>query len=129
MNFPNSSASFRLRNPSIFDAPKSAPSRVEIREADIHNAISAECRRLGWIALHGSMATATARTIGEPDFVIIAPYGRLLLIEAKGSKTKVSTSQQALHAWALKLGHTVHIVRSFAEFQQLSEHIDDIPKK
>lgn len=42
------------------------------REAELHAAILAECKRRGWIALHGRMDAATGRTVGEPDFTIVA---------------------------------------------------------
>ena len=41
-------------------------------EAELHADISEECKRKGWIALHGRMDMASGRTIGEPDFTIIA---------------------------------------------------------
>lgn len=62
------------------------------------------------------MAHSTFRTPGEPDFVILAEGGRALLIECKTRKGKLSPEQRAIVAWANKLGHTVHVVRSFGEF-------------
>lgn len=118
-------------------------------ESKLHADILAECKRRGWIALHGSMAHATFRTKGEWDFTIIAdcesevcprcesmrcrngssiscncgvPWltiQRTYLIEAKAAKGKLSQDQQAIHAWAAKLGRTVHVVRSFAEFLEV----------
>lgn len=87
-----------------------------LREADLHDDILDECRRRQWIAFHGSMAHATHRTIGEPDFIILADGGRVLLVEAKSRLGKVTTDQAALHAWARKLGFEVHVVRGFEEF-------------
>jgi len=92
---------------------------VVIREAEIHQAILDECRRRGWLVFHGSMATATARTRGEPDFVICREGGVTLMVEVKTRIGKLSTDQQAVAAWARKLGHTVFVVRSFEEFLQL----------
>jgi len=93
--------------------------KSEGREKDLHNQILAECKRRGWIALHGSMAHSTFRTEGEWDFEIKADSGRSYMIEAKTSTGKLSPAQQALHAWARKLGHTVHVVRSFQEFLEV----------
>jgi hypothetical protein len=84
-------------------------------EAELHDWIMAECRRRGWIALHGRMDAATGRTVGEPDFVILADAGRVVLLECKTATGKLRPEQAALHAWASKLGHTVHVVRSLAE--------------
>ena len=42
------------------------------REAELHEQIRADVARRGWIGFHGSMAHRTHRTVGEPDWVIIA---------------------------------------------------------
>ena len=90
------------------------------READLHEAIFAECRRRGWIALHGSMAERTHRTAGEPDFIILGDGGRWLAVECKSRSGKLSPAQLALKHHAEKLGHTIHVVRSLAEFMRLA---------
>ena len=89
------------------------------READLHEEIFSECRRRGWIALHGSMAERTHRTAGEPDFIIMADGGRVLFVECKSRNGKLSPAQHALKHHAEKLGHTMHVVRSREEFLQL----------
>jgi hypothetical protein len=89
------------------------------READLHDQIYDECRRRGWIVLHGSMSQRTHRTLGEWDFVIIAETGRVLLVECKIGKNKLSPEQQSLHHWARSLGHDSHVVRSIEEFLNL----------
>jgi len=92
---------------------------VAEREAELHEKIFDECRRRGWIALHGSMAERTCRTLGEPDFVILADGGRVLFVECKSRSGKLSPAQTALKHHAEKLGHTVHVVRSMEEFLKL----------
>lgn len=86
------------------------------REFELHRQILDECARRGWIALHGSMAHRTHRIAGEFDFVILADGGRVLLVECKTKTGKLTTEQQALHAWARKLGHEPKIVRSLGGF-------------
>ena len=86
----------------------------------MHEAIFDECRRRGWIALHGSMAERTCRTLGEPDFVILADGGRVLFVECKSRSGKLSPAQAALKYHAEKLGHTVHVVRSMEEFMAIA---------
>lgn len=103
------------------DAGKKRPSDVAEsgdaeNEGDIHNAIIAFCKRMLWIYFHGSMASRTARTIGEPDFVILADKGRVFFIECKTKIGKLSPEQLGIKMWAEKLGHQIHVVRSVDEF-------------
>ena len=65
------------------------------------------------------MGARTHRTLGEPDFVILADAGRVLMVECKTKTGKLSPEQAALIAHAAKLGHTVHVVRSLREFQEV----------
>lgn len=88
-------------------------------ESDLHDAIISECRRRGWIALHGSMARRTARTEGEWDFVILADAGRVLFVECKTKIGKLSAAQAALHHWAAKLGHKSYVVMSIGQFLEV----------
>ena len=90
-----------------------------VREARLHEEIFDECRQRGWIALHGSMAERTCRTLGEPDFVILADGGRVLLVECKSRSGKLSPAQAALKHHDEKLEHTIHVVRSLGEFLKL----------
>ena len=100
---------------------------VEIRadavdyEDGLHNDILDECLRRGWIAFHGSMAHSTFRTPGEPDFVILADGARLFLVECKTRTGKLTKDQQAIAAWARKLGFTIHLIRSMSAFMELTK--------
>lgn len=89
------------------------------REIDLHNHIIAYCRSVGWQYLHGSMAAETHRTLGEPDFIILADGGRVLFVECKTTVGKLSPAQRDFAAHAARNGHTVHIVRSMEEFLKL----------
>jgi sulfite reductase beta subunit-like hemoprotein len=88
-------------------------------EAELHADIFNECRRRGWIAFHGSMSERTARTLGEPDFIILTDDKRALMVECKMPNGKLSTEQQAMISHAKKLGHTIHVVRSMQEFLKI----------
>jgi hypothetical protein len=90
------------------------------REARLHEEIFDECRARGWIALHGSMAERTCRTLGEPDFTILADGGRVLFVECKSRSGKLSPAQTVLKFHAEKLGHTIHVVRSKEEFLRIA---------
>jgi len=86
------------------------------RESALHKQINLECHRRGYIALHGAMHKATARTAGEPDFIVLLPNGKVALVEVKTTNGKLSDDQERLHGKAWELGHKVHVVRSFLEF-------------
>ena len=103
-------------NPKTPDANSQSPIA---RERDLHEEIFDECQRRGWIALHGSMAERTCRTLGEPDFTILADGGRVLFVECKTRSGKLSPAQAALKFHAEKLGHTIHVVRSLENFLKL----------
>jgi len=89
-------------------------------ERELHNQIFNECRRRGWIPLHGSMSERTHRTEGEPDFTIIA-QGRVIFIEAKTATGKLSIAQQGMITHAAKLGITIHVIRSFEDFIKICD--------
>jgi len=113
------SDALRRLNPHLF-SPRPSPGTSGVpRESDLHEAIFDECRRRRWIILHGSMAERTHRTLGEPDFVILADGGSVLFVECKSRTGKLSPAQTALKHHAEKLGHTVHVVRSLEEFLKL----------
>ena len=118
MNLPIPTPTLARLNPHLFSPWQDARTGVS-READLHEKIFDECRQRGWIALHGSMAARTCRTLGEPDFVILADRGRVLFVECKTRTGKLSPAQAALKHHAGKLGHPVHVVRSLEEFLKL----------
>jgi hypothetical protein len=122
MNLPIPTPTLAKLNPHLFGDGRGDGRGADdgaVRETKLHEEIFDECRRRGWIALHGSMAERTHRTLGEPDFVVLADGGRVLLVECKSRNGKLSPAQAALKHHAEKLGHTVHIVRSLVEFQKL----------
>lgn len=84
-------------------------------ESQLHLDIMDHCRKNDIPFLHGSMAHATHRTLGEPDFTLILPF-RVVFIECKSKTGKLSTEQIALAAWFQKKGHTIHVVRSMGDF-------------
>ena len=125
MNLPIPTPTLARLNPHLFRSQRAEArgqngDRGTVREADLHEEIFDECRRRGWIALHGSMAERTCRTLGEPDFVILADGGRVLFVECKSRTGKLSPAQAALKFHAEKLGHTVQVVRSLQEFLELT---------
>ena len=122
MNLPNPTPTLARLNPHLFvtRSPERGARNGVQREAGLHEEIFDECRRRGWIALHGSMAERTCRTLGEPDFVILAGGGRVLFVECKSRSGKLSPAQAALKHHAEKLGHTVQVVRSLEAFLRIA---------
>ena len=89
------------------------------KESVLHDKITQYCRDRGWIYFHGSMAHRAMRTVGEPDFQILADGGRVFFVECKTVKGKLSAQQLGLKMWAEKLGHAIHTVRTFEEFVEI----------
>lgn len=90
-------------------------------ESDLHYAILEECKHRGWLCFYGSMAHATRRTLGEPDFTILADRGRVFLIECKAKGGKMSPAQKGVELAAIILGHKVHVVSSLTQFFEIIE--------
>lgn len=86
------------------------------RESDLHDEIEKYCRQKAWICFHGSMAHRTMRTKGENDFHCLLPNGIVLFVECKTKTGKLTPEQLGLSLWMEKLGHKMHVVRSFKEF-------------
>jgi hypothetical protein len=93
------------------------------KEADLHNEILAECRRRGWIAVHSRMDLPTTTSVGTADFIIFIDGGKTLAVECKAKSGKLSMEQLSTSAWLSKLGHTLHIVRSFPEFLSICQPV------
>lgn len=119
---------YQMRHASKSATPKEGCDK----ESELHAQIFDECRRRGWIALHGAMSERTHRTDGEWDFTIVGSHIEtwvdgagpsvvpfILFIECKTRTGKLSPAQFALHHHANTHGHTIHVVRSFDEFLKL----------
>lgn len=106
------------------ETKEAAASDAEACEQDLHERIIRYCKDQGWAYFHGSMAHRAMRTIGEPDFTIVADRGRVFFVEAKSAIGKLRPEQRALQAWMVKLGHSLHVVRSMREFLRLVEPIE-----
>jgi hypothetical protein len=64
----------------------------------------------------GFAANAVAGlTPGAPDLVVAFPEGRVLWLEVKAPKGRLSDNQVLIHEKMNDLGHTIHVVRSIEE--------------
>lgn len=121
MNEIYGSESFKKRNPHLYPVSVERSGDATNDEAELHADILTYCKARGWIALHGSMAHRTFRTAGEWDVTCIASEGRVFFIEVKSAKGKLSPEQDGLIQWAHRLGHVVHVVRSYQQFLEIVE--------
>ena len=104
-------------------SPPSAPSLKDgpEMESELHRQIADSCHRRGWKPFHGSMSHRSRRTLGEPDFIVMASNGRVLFIECKVKNRKRSPAQIGVQMIAEINGHTVHLVRALKEFDQIAD--------
>lgn len=106
---------------------QSAPAKSGTdRESELHAQIIKECMKRGWPFIHNRMDRMSTSTIGAPDFVILGVYSsrgmqstcspQVYFIECKTSTGKLSMQQLGWQRMAERIGHRVHVVRSFEEF-------------
>jgi len=110
---------YQIRHASIGQIPKEG---VEL-EGTLHQDIIKYCRAApphGWMFFHGAMCEPTHRTGGEPDFLIFAPWG-YLLVECKSRTGKLSTAQASVKYHLETMGHPVYIVHCMREFLEAIE--------
>jgi Holliday junction resolvase-like predicted endonuclease len=101
--------------------PADVDAAAVLDEESLHNQILSYCKGKGWIALHGRMDRISNRSLGEPDFVILADGGRVFFVEVKTKTGKLSREQAGMQIWAAKLGHKIAVVRSFEAFLELTK--------
>lgn len=70
-----------------------------------------------------TIAKATGLVAGEPDLRVYAEQARLLLVEYKAGKGRVSPEQRDRHDMLKRLGYVVHVVRATAEAECAAETV------
>lgn len=105
---------------STDDAPIRRTSSDAIAEAKLHAEIIAVFTARNWPYVHSRMDMKSSTGRGSPDFVVVTHRG-IRLIECKSSDGKISPAQRIFIAMAKKLGTTVHVVRSMADFWEAVE--------
>ncbi len=74
-----------------------------------------------WKFIRCRMDQPSTIAVGAQDFTIFLPGGRVFCIECKAGNKKRTPEQDG---WALemsKLGHEVHLIRSFDRFLEILE--------
>lgn len=88
-------------------------------EVALQEEIITFCRSRGWWVDYSRPDLPTTRTKGSPDLFIFRDGGKLLVIECKSKNGKLRPEQLGVKLMLEKLGHTVHVVRSFEQFMLL----------
>lgn len=109
--------SLKRRNPHLYGRP--APEDATNDESHLQEGIISECRRRGWWVDYSRMDLPTTRPRGAPDLYVFASDGRFFAIECKSKNGKLTAEQLGVSLMLEKLGHKVHLIRSFREFLDL----------
>ena len=110
----------RERTNDAHSTPQDARSPVEPyhgKEKDLQRACEAFLRARGCIVFHMPGRAAIGNFRGWPDITALAPGGKLLLIELKSPRGKLSPLQTKFVERAARIGHIVHVCRSMAEVE------------
>lgn len=90
-------------------------------EADLHDFIIGWCRRQDPLVPYGHarMDKKSGYTVGFPDFVLLLPHNKTVLIECKTQAGTLSDEQTEFIGMAARVQHTIHICRSIPEFLEI----------
>jgi hypothetical protein len=81
-------------------------------------ALEAACR--GYARQRGCFSCKLWPTMaGLPDRLFFCPGGRLLIVEFKTRRGRLSPAQRSLHLKFAAVGWTVYVIRTLAEFKTL----------
>ena len=86
------------------------------RESDLHEDIEADLKGRGWYYVHSRMDMATTTQLGVTDFIIAAPGGVTLWIEAKAKGNKPTPAQAGVGLMLKKQGHIHATVWNFEQY-------------
>lgn len=93
---------------------------AEGAELELQYAILKELRGRGWLFVYHNPTKPTGATLGTPDFIILAPWGKTILVECKTKGGKLSKDQQKFKRDAEAAGHTFNVVRSLKAFLKVA---------
>lgn len=90
-------------------------------EAALHDEIEQFLRARRWPYVHARMDKRTTNALGVADFIILAPGGITLIIEAKTRTGKQTPEQLGFQMGVERNGHVYHLVRSYEQFKMVIE--------
>ena len=88
------------------------------RERDLHDAIEADLKNRRFYYVHSRMDKASTQKAGVTDFIIAAPDGVTIWIEAKKKGNKLSKEQSITRHILLGLNHHYATVYNFEEYTE-----------
>jgi len=91
-------------------------------ESSLQRKIEAWCKEWGRpiLSFHQSKAAKRLLPPGWPDLTIIMP-NRVIFIELKSAKGRLSPEQKQLRMQFMALGHDIYEIRSFKRFKEVIE--------
>lgn len=93
-----------------------------LRESELEKRLVAAVRSTGGMCLKWS----SPGTAGVPDRICLMPDGRVLFVEVKTPTGRLSPVQVAVHRRMSAIGHSVAVVRSAEEINELLEIVDEV---
>ena len=104
-----------------FDAVADPDAVADGEELVLHGEIIKELLRRGWHHVYHNPSKPTGATAGTPDFIIYCPAARMLHVECKTKKGKLSKDQVKFRDDITVLHHDYHVVRSLARFKAIAD--------
>lgn len=96
-------------------------------ESELQAKIRDNCRQRGWPCLSfpqmPALKTWGGYPAGWPDETILLPYPNVLFLEDKEKKGRASDNQKLMRSIFHYLGHTIHEVRSWKRYVQITDGI------
>jgi hypothetical protein len=100
---------------------KKDPCAVD-KEHVLHGQIVEEVKSRGWLCFYNYWGAKAPRPAGEPDMLVYAPKGRLILLEAKAKGKKLSPAQAGVVCHMAKMGFVVFTVRSIEHVRRIFDN-------
>lgn len=87
------------------------------KERDLQAKIERYCRDHAWFFFHDRSRECNAK--GFPDLVVALPAGRVVWLELKSARGRLSPEQKQVRLMLLALGHEWYEVRSYRRFMEI----------
>jgi RecB family endonuclease NucS len=90
------------------------------KESELHRAIINDCQQRRYYVVHSRCDRATTQSKGVPDLIIAMQGGKVVWVEVKVGKNKLSAEQTITRHVLLALGHDYHLVTSFSQWIKIA---------